>query len=433
VRVLLIGRWGKAHALAQAISKREDVRLTAVMDRVNPGIESVADEVEVLSLTDAEGLAELARSRKADFVVVSPEMTLKQGIRRILDEMGIPSFGPPARCTMLEADKVFARDLLRRRGLDVSPRYRAFDDPEEAVSYLRELAYPVAVKPAGVTEGDGVKVMGVQLKDYDEAADYVREVFARNIGGRPSVIIEEKISGEEFSLQAFLDGRHAVGMPLVRDYKLLEEGEGGSNTPGMGSYSMPDHLLPTVDRETYDQGLRVIEDAMAAMREEFGESYKGIITGQFMLTESGLRLVEFNVRAGDSEILNLQPLLQTDFMEICRAIEDQELDRIDIRFENKATVCKYVVPEGFPEPEGNVHLRVDEKAIEAAGCGFFYSCFKTGDGLYEPSPRLIAVTGIADTLKKAWERCEEGITHIHGEGLYHRRDIGTEELARRYA
>ncbi|MBD3369924.1 phosphoribosylamine--glycine ligase, partial [Candidatus Fermentibacteria bacterium] len=139
-----------------------------------------------------------------------------------------------------------------------------------------------------------------------------------------------------------------------------------------------------------------------------------------------------NVRAGDSEILNLQPLLQTDFMEICRTIEDQELDRIDIRFENKATVCKYVVPEGFPEPEGNVGLRVDEEAVGTAGCSLFYSCFKAGEGLYEPSPRLVAVTGIADTLKEAWERCEEGITHIHGEGLYHRRDIGTEELARRY-
>ncbi|MBD3369788.1 phosphoribosylamine--glycine ligase, partial [Candidatus Fermentibacteria bacterium] len=339
MRVMLVGRWGKAHALAKAIAKRADVHLTAVMDKVNPGIESVADEVEVFSLTDAEGLAELARSRKADFVVVSPEMTLKQGIRRILAGMGIPCFGPPAKCTLLEADKVFARDLLSRRGLGVSPRYRSFDDPEEAVAHLRATDYPVAVKPAGVTEGDGVKVMGLQLEGCDEAADYVREVFARNIGGRPSVIIEEKISGEEFSLQAFLDGRHVVGMPLVRDYKLLEEGEGGSNTPGMGSYSMPDHLLPTVDRDTYEQGLRVIEDAMMAMREEFGESYKGIITGQFMLAESGLRLVEFNVRAGDSEILNLQPLLQTDFMEICRTIEDQELDRIDIRFENKATVC----------------------------------------------------------------------------------------------
>ncbi len=432
MRVMLVGRWAKAHALAKCIAQSRDAHLLAVMDKVNPGIESVADEISRHSLKDVGGLADLAVGRSVDYVVVSPQMTLGRGIRTLLEERDIPCFGPSAACSRLEGDKAYARNLLRRRGLSVSPGFKAFGDVASAAAYLEGLDVPVAVKPAGVTEGDGVKVMGRQLDDHADAIRYVESIFEDGVGGLASVLIEDRMRGEEFSLQAFVDGRHVTGLPLVRDYKLLEEGESGPNTPGMGSYSMPDGLLPTVDGAVYDEALSVVEEAINGLREERGELYKGLITGQFMLTGDGLRLVEFNVRAGDSEFLNLQPLLRTDFMDICAAIERGELAGMDVELDSKATVCKYVVPPGFPEPSGPVEVEVDEDALREAGCELFYSCFDNGDGEYEPSPRLIAVTGVAGSRKEAMERCESGIAMIDGEDLYHRRDIGTEKLARRY-
>ena len=432
MKVMLAGRWAKAHAMAKALASNPDVELVAAMDRVNPGIRSAADSSLDVDLTDAEAVADAAESVSAEFVAVSPEMTLQAGIRATLDRRGIPSFGPSAACARLEGDKVFTRSLMKKLDIDASPDHRWFDDAREALEYLHDVEHPVAVKPAGVTEGDGVKVMGLQLEGFEAAESYVRRIFEEGIGGMARVLIEEKMRGEEFSLQVFMDGRHMAPMPVVRDYKLLEEGEDGPNTPGMGSYSMPDHLLPTVDDRSVQKGLEIMSGVMDYLREEEDELYRGILTGQFMLAEEGLRLVEFNVRAGDSEFLNVQPLLQTDMMAVMHAIDAGELNRVRLRFDNRATVCKYLVPGDFPDHKGDVDLDVDEKAARDIGCRLFYSCFKNGDGTYEPSPRLMAVTGIADTRRKAWERCEEGIRQVDGEDLYHRRDIGTKKLARKY-
>jgi phosphoribosylamine--glycine ligase len=432
MRVMLAGRWAKAHAMAKSLAANPDLELVAAMDRDNPGIRSTADSSVKVDLTDAKAVADAAESVSADFVVVSPQMTMQAGARELLEEKEIPCFCPSAACARLEGDKVYTRNLLQSLGIDASPAHRWFDDQREAIDYLREVDHPVAVKPAGVTEGDGVKVMGLQLEDFEAAESYVRRIFEEGIGGMARVLIEERMRGEEFSLQVFMDGEHMAPMPVVRDYKLLEEGESGPNTPGMGSYSMPDHLLPTVDEATVGKGLGIMEKVMDYLREEEGQRYTGILTGQFMLPEQGLRLVEFNVRAGDSEFLNVQPLLQTDMMAIMQAIDAGELHRVRLRFENSATVCKYLVPKGFPDPEGTVAMVVDGKAARDIGCRLFYSCFENGDGTYEPSPRLMAVTGVAETRREAWERCEEGIRHVDGQDLYHRRDIGTKKLARKY-
>jgi phosphoribosylamine--glycine ligase len=218
----------------------------------------------------------------------------------------------------------------------------------------------------------------------------------------------------------------------VRDYKLLYEGEKGPNTPGMGSYSDSNHLLPFLSKDQYVEGLLIMKKVVKLMRDKFGEEYKGILSGQFIITKDGMKLIEFNIRPGDSEILNLVPILKTDFVKICKAISEQELDQLDIVFENKATVCKYVVPPGFPYPEGNMEVSVDEEAITRKGGYIFHSASEVGDNLYRPSPRGFGVTGVADTIYEAEKKCESCIEDIQGENLYHRRDIGTPALTEAY-
>ncbi len=431
MKILIAGRWGKAHAIGKSLAS-EGVELYSFMDKKNPGIAEISTGFQIGNLKDKYQILDYARKIGADLVFVSPEMTLKRGTTDLLEEEGIPSVGPSQFCSRLESDKLFVRNFMRRHGLNMTPDFRSFHDLKGALDCIDNTDRDFAVKPAGVTEGDGVKVMGIQLHSKQEAKDYTREIFEDNIGGLPYLLIEQKIEGEEFTLQAFIDGRSVVPMPLTRDYKLLEEGNQGLNTPGMGSYSDSDHLLPFLNRKLFQQALDLMQKTIDILREEYNEEYKGILSGQFMLTENGLMLLEYNVRAGDSEILNIVPILETPMSDILAAISEQRLDELDIEFQSKATVCKYLVPPGFPTPAENVRVEFDPGEIETENRQMFQSCFEVEEGVYQPSPRTFAVTGIGDTVPRARTICEEGLDKFKGGGLTYRKDIGSKELTEEY-
>lgn len=423
----MVGRWGKAHAMCKALKKNPDVELYAYMDKKNPCIASLTEDYTLGSMKDKEKIRDYAQST-AELVIVSPQMSLSEGVTDFLRKEGFLTVGASKTCAKLEADKGFMRKLMEETGLGVSPRFGIFENKEKVAQYIREKEGSVAIKPAGVTEGHGVRVMSVQLGDKEEAVSYAKKVLDEKIGGLPRVVIEDKIQGEEFTLQAFIDGEILKGTPAVRDYKLVQEGEKGSNTPGMGSYSDSDHLLPFLDKETYEEALSIMRAAITLLRKKYDAKYKGVLSGQFMLTAQGLKLVEFNVRPGDSEILNITPILETDFLEICKAMATGTLDQINVNFREKATVCKYVVPPGFPHPKGNIKVKVNREKIREEGGYLFCSCFQKKKDVYEPSPRLFAVTAVEDSIYKARESCERLLGYIRGKGLYYRRDIGTKQL-----
>ncbi|HDR88799.1 MAG TPA: phosphoribosylamine--glycine ligase [Bacteroidetes bacterium] len=432
MRIMLIGRWGKTHALAKALAASRDVELYSLMDKKNTGIASLSAHYELGNIKDLSVIQKFVEKHRIDMLFVVPEMSLARGITDYFNEKGIPAVGPSEFCTKLEGDKGFVRNLMKENHIDHYPDFHVFSDKKEAVEFIRNYSRPFAVKPSGITEGDGVKVMGIQLINKQEAMDYVEQIFDRSIGGMASVIIEEKIEGEEYTIQLFCDGKTVVPMPVVRDYKLLEEGESGLNTPGMGSVSYPNHLLPSLSKNNFDESVVIMERILDVLKEKYGEKYNGFLSGQFMLTEQGIRVVEINVRPGDSEILNIIPILQTDFMDICRAMANEKLDEIKISFAEKSTVCIYAVPEGFPTPSGKVQIHIDRKRFEKPGIHLFQSCFEAGESLYEPSPRLFAVTGTGDSLEEAREKCLEGLSGIRGKNIFYRKDIGTRDLAERY-
>ena len=431
MKILLVGRWGKAHAVGKALVS-DGVELFSFMDKKNPGIANISSDFHIGNLKDKYEILDYAKKKEVDLVFISPEMTLKTGVTDLLDKEGIPNVGPSKFCSKLESDKLFVRDFLKEHDLDMSPDYRAFHDMDSALSYIDEIDNDFAVKPAGVTEGDGVKVMGIQLENKQDAKDYVREIFEKNIGELPYILIEDKIEGEEFTIQAFVDGKSVVPMPVVRDYKLLKDGNQGLNTPGMGSYTEKNHLLPFLDRVTFNQGLELMQKTIDIFREEYGEHYKGILSGQFMLTMDGLKLIEFNVRAGDSEILNIVPIMKTPMKDILWAISKNELGDLNIEFENKATVCKYLVPPGFPTPKKNVEVDFDVLEVENDVRKMYQSCFEVDKSMYQPSPRTFAVTGVGNTVSEAKKNCEEGLEMFDGDGLSYRKDIGSRKLRESY-
>ena len=434
-KILLLGRWGKTHALAKALIEKspQETEVYCYMDKPNTGLVSLAADYMLGDMKDNQAIIDYAVSKKVDFAIAVPHMSLSNDISEEMSQRGIPCIGPNRICSRLETDKSFLRWILNKTDPDASPRFHEFKSREDAIDHIGEVDYDFAVKPVGVTEGDGVKVIGIQLKDREEAEDYIQEIFNKNIGGIPEIMIEEKLVGREYTIQAFVSKSGLRGMPATRDYKLLYEGEKGLNTPGMGSISFSDHLLPFLDEEEYRRSLEIMNGVIKYLGEEFGEYYQGCLSGQFIKTSEGIRVIEFNVRPGDSEIMNIIPILQTDFVEICEAILEDRLMDLQIDYEPSATVCKYVVKEGFPNPKGNMIMEIDEEAIRKAGADLFYSCFAVEKNVYKPSPRGVAVTARGKDLHKAYTLCEEMIkNHIKGERIWHRKDIGTEELLRYY-
>jgi phosphoribosylamine--glycine ligase len=258
---------------------------------------------------------------------------------------------------------------------------------------------------------------------------YVKEVIDNKIGGQAKILIEEKAVGEEFTLQAFSDGYTILPLHAVQDHKRLLPGDEGPNTGGMGSYSCENGLLPFLSKSEYEEGAAILQKIIEALNEE-NCKYIGPIYGQFMLTIDGPKIIEINARFGDPEAMNVLPLLETDFIELCKSMLNGTLSNMRVQMKKKSTVCKYVVPEGYGVKSMiGAKVIVDEDNIYKTGSRLFYaSVNKENDFVTTTSSRSLAVVGISDELTNAEDICEQALNHVKGDHIFIRHDIGTPTL-----
>jgi phosphoribosylamine--glycine ligase len=419
MKILVVGGGGREHAITRALSCNSSVRIFSVMARKNPGIARLAERVLLEKETNVPEIVRFATENTLDIAIIGPEAPLEVGIVDHLEAAGVPCVGPTRAAARLETDKAFCRRLMERHGIAGCPEYQVCHDPEEARRFIEAYDGDLAIKPIGLTGGKGVRIMGEHL-DAAGAVEYVRE-----LGG--DVVLEERLLGEEFTLQAFVDGKHLVPMPLVQDHKRAYEGDVGPNTGGMGSYSMPDHMLPFVTRSNYEKALQIMEDMVAAMQDE-GTPYRGVLYGQFMNTRDGPKVIEFNARFGDPEAMNVLSLLESDFSAIVRHIIEGDLAPSHVRFANQATVCKYLVPKGYPEAP------VIHEPLTLGDYGdalLYYANVEEQDGtLYTRRSRTLAFVGRGETPEEAEAIAEKAASSVTGR-IFHRRDIGTREILER--
>ena len=419
LKVATIGKDGRTNAIAKSLRRSPRVsHVFSLSDWKNVG---PSEAMKVV-------LAAAAKARP-DFVVVGPEEPLAEGVVDRLTEIGIPCVGPTQSLARLESSKSFTRSLLADYSIPGNPEYRVFHGMAGIESYLRSLDGFV-VKPDGLTGGKGVKVSDAQLFSIDEALRYCEELFRE----RPHdpVLIEEKLDGEEFSLMSFSDGEAVKDMVVVQDHKRAGDGDTGPNTGGMGSYSCEDHSLPFLSPKHVQEASLISKRVAAALRAKTGQPYKGVLYGGFMLTAKGLRLLEYNARLGDPETLNVLPILKTDFAEICEAISHGRLDQVPIVFEKLATVCKYVVPDGYPEkPVRDVSIGQSSVPKESEHLRVYYAAVDlTEDKVHFTGSRGIAFVGIGKNLDEAEAIAEEAAGSLKGR-VFHRKDIGSRQLIQR--
>jgi len=423
MRILVVGTGAREHAICKAIEGNAE--LYSIMSNKNPGIARIS-KYQIGIENDFDAIKKFAKDNKIDIAVIGPEAPLEKGIVNALEEIGIGCVGPTMEAAKIETDKVFMRNLFENYKIDGSLVYRVFDNYEDISDFIDDFGKDVVIKPVGLTGGKGVKIMGEQLKDAEEAKAYSKEIIDTKMSGYPTVVIEERALGEEFTVQAFVDGKNIASMPAVQDHPYAFEGDEGPITGGMGSYSDKDGLLPFLDKKDYDKSVKIMEETVKAINKEVGP-YRGFLYGQFMLGADGPKLIEYNARFGDPEAMNVLELLKTNFVDICGGIVDGNLKVV--QFEDKATVCKYIVPDGYPgKAVPNQVIDVDEKSINNAGVQVYYAAVNEMDGkIYTSSSRALGLVSVGETIEEAEKMCEDATKFVKGD-IYHRRDVGTAEL-----
>jgi phosphoribosylamine--glycine ligase len=423
-KILLIGNGAREHIIAEKlVYSKAKPTLFAYMKANNPGIAKLAEQSVVGPYSDLDEIERFATSLGVDFVFIGPEEPLGYGVVDVLERAGIACVGPTKELARLETSKSFTRMLTEKYDIEGSPKFKVFSSDDGILEYLKELG-SVVIKADGLAGGKGVKVQGDHFETLEEGYTYCKQVLSEH----PCVVVEEKLIGEEFSLQSFTDGKSLFHCPVVQDHKRAYVGDKGPNTGGMGSYSCGG-LLPFMTEEDLEAAKEITDQMRDALFKETGTLYKGVMYGGFIITKTGVKLIEFNARMGDPEALNVLSIMETDFVELCLGVISGNIHKVESVFASKATVCKYAVPEGYPEaPVADEKIFLGEVPKEVKY--YYASVDKKEDGVYMTGSRAVAFVGVANALEEAQVLAEDGVCSAQGK-IFHREDIGTAQLVQK--
>lgn len=423
LKVLLVGKDARTDAMAAAcLRSPRPIQLYAMAGMRTPGLTEKCVELVDMPADPAERLG-VVRQLAPDLVLVGPEEPLAEGFVDELEAAGIPAFGPTRELARIESSKSWAREVLDRNGIPGNPEYRVITERGDLRPYMEHLGEFV-IKPDGLTAGKGVRVFGEHISTIEEALEYAGALVEAD--GR--VQIEERLEGEEFSLQTITDGESFLHCPLVQDHKRAFEGDAGPNTGGMGTYSCADHSLPFLTAADVAAARSITEQVAEALEREVGRPYRGVLYGGFIATSDGVRLIEYNARFGDPEAMNVLPLFEGDFVELCDAVAAGRLGQVQASFAAKATVCKYVVPSGYPsEVSAPGTIAVPDGLAQAATHWYWAACEQRESGVALTGSRSGAAVGIGDDLEQAERLAEGAASRVQGD-VRHRSDIGRPEI-----
>lgn len=424
MRILIVGNGGREHALLWKL-RQDAPGAHFVVTRPNGGM---TEGVEALNLapTDIEALAGWAAGHKVDLALIGPEAPLALGLADRLERMGVPVFGPSKGAVRIESSKSFAKALMEEAGVPTAA-YRTFTDSRACADHLRSHGAPVVVKASGLAAGKGAVV----CTTVDEAVAAAAEMLDAGRFGEAGaeVVVEEFMEGEELSVFGITDGTDVVLLRPSQDHKRVGEGDTGPNTGGMGAYAPVGIATPELMEETRERIFLPVLRALAAE----GTPFRGLLYAGLMITEEGPKVVEFNGRFGDPETQVVLPLLRSSLLDLLlAAAEGRGLGTLPApSWHTGSAVTTVVASAGYPGSYEK-EKKIDLSAVPQDGHTLvFHAGTRTeGSDLLTAGGRVLAVTGVGDTLEEAAARSRKGAEAVRFDGAFFRTDIGWRELTR---
>lgn len=422
MKILVIGSGGREHALCRTIQKSKRVEKIFCANG-NAGIAQIAECVPIKP-EEIEKLLEFAEQNAVDLTFVGGETALALGIVDEFEKRNLKIVGVGKQAARLEASKSFAKDFMARHSIPTAKYQTAFSTAE--AKEILESGYfggedsPVVVKADGLAAGKGV-VVAENRRQATEAIDELESIVGKT--AIEKIVLEECLFGREVSLIAFCDGENFALMPPVRDHKRIGEGDTGANTGGMGTVSDKNLLSP---EQTEKIIAEIIKPTLEGCRDE-GFPFRGIMFLGLMMTESGAKVLEYNVRFGDPETQVILVQLQTDLVEICEAILSQNLDKLSIEWQKGSAACVVLASRGYPAKAqtGDVIQGLDLAEAHEKTEIFHAGTAKDERGQFITSGgRVLGITAVGENLDEALELAYSAVGDISFDGLQYRRDIG---------
>ncbi|MBW8040165.1 MAG: phosphoribosylamine--glycine ligase [Planctomycetes bacterium] len=421
MNVLLIGSGGREHAIAWKLAQSKQLDKLYIAPG-NAGTTQCGENIAI-GVNDTQELLDFAKQNDIGLAIVGPEDPLAEGMVDAFEAAGIKAFGPSAEAAQLEADKAFAKQLMRSSAISTAEG-RIFEHFEDAKAYIASRDEAVVVKAAGLAKGKGVYVC-------DDPADGIlaaEKIMCDKIFGAAGekLIVEDKLLGEEASILAFVDGRNIYVMESSQDHKPIGDGDTGPNTGGMGAYSP----APVVTEKLMDQITREILVPTVDGMNRSGRAYKGVLYAGLMMTAGGPRVLEFNVRFGDPETQPILVRLKSDLIEVCLAVCDGRLDEVTLEWDQRPAVCVVMASGGYPGSyeKGKIITGLDQ-AQQLEDVVVFHAGTATRDAdIVTNGGRVLGVTALAETIAQAKEKAYQAVDKIKFDGAYCRRDIADKAI-----
>jgi phosphoribosylamine--glycine ligase len=421
MKVLVVGGGGREHALVWKIA--QSPRVTNVYCAPgNAGISELA-EIVTIKANDLRGLLDFALKAKIDLTVVGPEEPLNLGIVDLFESKGLAIFGSNRKAAEIEGSKAFAKEIMKKYHIPTAS-FETFENPREAVAYIRKQGAPIVVKADGLAAGKGVMV----CKTVEEAIRSVEQIMVEKMFGEAGkrVVVEECLTGEEASYIAFTDGNSILPMASSQDHKPIFDGDQGPNTGGMGAYSP----APVVTDEVHEQIMEKILRPMIQGMWEEGRPYRGVLYAGLMINNGQPKVLEFNARFGDPETQPALIRMRGDIVPILEACMKGTLSQYRIEWDERAAVCVVMASKGYPgDYEKGKAIKGLQEVSRMKDVVVFHAGTASKDGqIVTNGGRVLGVTGLGEDIPRAIERSYEAVKKISWEGAHYRTDIGQKAL-----
>lgn len=418
MKVLIVGGGGREHAITWKLSQNEKISKLYCAPG-NAGIKNLAECVSIES-TDIENLLKFAMAEKIDFTVVGNDDPLVMGIVDAFEAEGLKIFGPKKNAAILEGSKAFSKELMKKYNIPTA-NYEIFSDYDEALKYLRIQSMPIVIKADGLALGKGVLICNT----LEEAEIGLKQIMLDKKFGAAGtqVVIEEFLVGQEISVLSFCDGKTIVPMVSAQDHKRALDNDKGLNTGGMGAFSPSRIYTNELAKECMKT---IFEPTVQAMNSE-GRIFKGIIYFGLMLTQNGIKVIEYNARFGDPEAQVVLPRLKTDLLEIFEACVDGSLDKLNIEWEDNSAVCVILASEGYPESYKKGYEITGLDKLPNNIIAFHSGTTQDNGKLLTNGGRVIGITGIGKNLNDAIKIAYDGVELVNFHKKYFRKDIGIKQ------